>query len=270
MTSRIRFDRVHFRYGGRVVLDRIDLDVPVGSFSALVGSNGAGKTTLLELASGALQPSEGQVTLDGRDLRSVPPRERGRRIAVVPQSLAIAFDYTVRELVALGRTPHFSWFGREGPADRDAIARALSATETEHLAERSVLHISSGERQRVLLALALAQQPDVLLLDEPTANLDVAHQAAILELVREWNRASGLTVLAAIHDLNLATLFFDRVVALSKGRLIADGNPREVVTPRLVAEVFGAEVVVIEHPSEGVPLVALRRRTWSSGEGPDR
>ena len=268
MTAHLRVADLTFGYAGRPVLAGITLDVPPGSVAALIGPNGAGKTTLLRLAGGSLRPTRGRVELNGENLAQVSAGERARRIAVVPQSLAIPFAFTVREFVALGRTPHLHALRGERAADRIAIERALAETDTDRFAARSVLELSGGERQRAILALALAQEPELLLLDEPTANLDVAHQLAILDLVRKLNRARGLTVLAAIHDLNLAALGFDRLLALDRGQIVADGSPREVLTPTLVEAVFGTVVDVIDHPTAPIPLVALRSQAGKVARRP--
>ncbi len=259
MTAHLRLVDVAFRYGPVTVLDSVSLDVPAGTLVALIGANGAGKTTLLNLACGTLRPTRGYVELDQSDLATLPAAQRARRIALVPQSLPIPFAFTVRELVGLGRTPYLHPLRGEQPGDRLAIERALEITDTAHFAHRNVLELSGGERQRVILALALAQEPDLLLLDEPTANLDVAHQIAILELIRDLNRNENLTVLAAIHDLNLASLFFDRIVAIDRGRVVADGPPRAVLTPEVIGMVYGSAVQVIDHPREPVPLVVPLR-----------
>ncbi|HEV8638176.1 MAG TPA: ABC transporter ATP-binding protein [Chloroflexota bacterium] len=259
MTSHLRFVDVGFGYGERPVVEHVSLDLPRGGLTALIGPNGAGKTTLLHLACATLRPGHGRIELDGAELGAIPRSERARRIALVPQSLPIPFAFTVRELVGLGRTPHVRPFRGERRADHEAVERALRATDTARFAGRSVLDLSGGERQRAILALALAQEPELLLLDEPTANLDVAHQLAMLELLRTLNRDGGTMILAAIHDLNLAALYFDRLVVLHRGRIVADGPPRTVLTPELVESVYGSPVEVIDHPSEPVPLVALVR-----------
>ena len=259
MSALLRLVGVGFRYGASPVLEDLSLDLPTGSLAAIIGPNGAGKTTLLGIASGAPRPTTGQVELDGTDLRLVPPKERARRIALVPQALAVPFAFTVRELVGLGRTPYLGTFGGEKHADRRAIERALKLTGTTHFAGRCVLDLSAGERQRVILAVALAQEPDLLLLDEPTANLDVAHQLAFLDVVRVLNRNEGLTVLAAVHDLNLAALAFDRLIALNRGRIVADGSPRSVLTVANIRDLYGRDVAIVEHPTEPLPLVALVR-----------
>ncbi len=257
MSSVLRASDLGFRYTDRDVFDGITLGIGRGEMCALIGPNGAGKSTLLNLFAGSLPPGRGKVTLDGRDVRAYNPAERARRIALVPQAVAIPFAFTVREFVTLGRTPHSSALQGERAVDRAAVERAIERTRTEQFANQSILELSGGERQRVILALALAQEPEILLLDEPTANLDVAQQIAILRLVAELNRNQALTVVAAIHDLNLAALFFPRLIALAGGRVVADGSPSQVLTPPLIESVFGSRVAVIGHPLEPVPLVAL-------------
>ena len=262
MNAKLRFADVSFHYpnaDNQPVLSGITLDLPKGTLAALIGANGIGKSTLLNLACGSLRPTSGNVLLDGSVVASLPPTSRARRIALVPQSVVIPFAFAVRELVGLGRTPHIRLLRGEREADRLAIERAMRLVEVEHLASRNVLELSGGERQRVILAIALAQEPEVLLLDEPTANLDVSHQVAMLDLVRELNEATGLTVLAAIHDLNLAALGFERLIALADRQIIADGSPRSVLTNETIAAVYGSQVQVIRHPTEPVPLVALLR-----------
>jgi iron complex transport system ATP-binding protein len=257
VTGQLRFDAVTFGYGTSSIFDNLSLEVNRGELVALVGPNGAGKTTLLNLGSGTLRPTRGRVSLDGWSLADVDPRHRARSIAMVPQALTIPFAFSVREIVALGRTPFLGRFGREATADRDAIDRAMAETETSGFADRCVLDLSAGERQRVILAMALAQLPELLLLDEPTANLDIAHQVAFLRLVRELSRTRGLTVVAAVHDLNLAALAFDRIVALYGGRIAADGSPSEVIRADTIEAIYGASVHVVDHPTEPVPMVAL-------------
>lgn len=259
MTAKLSFSGVTFGYGGLRVLDDISLDLEPGSLTAVIGANGAGKTTLLNLAGGTRRPELGRVSLDGESLTIFSARERARRIAMVPQTLNVPFAFTVRELVALGRTPYLRPLRGERGDDRQAIDKALDLTDTARFASRTIGDLSGGERQRVILALALAQEPDLLLLDEPTASLDVSHQISVFELVRELNRVNRLTVLAALHDLNLAALYFDRIIALDRGRILADGPPRAVLTAETIAAVYGSPVTILDHPTEPVPLVALVR-----------
>jgi iron complex transport system ATP-binding protein len=250
-------ERVSVGYGAAPVLCDVSLALGRGEMVALLGRNGAGKSTLLRLLSGVLTPSRGTVCLDGVPLARLGHRQVARRQAVVPQEVHVPFAFTVREVVALGRTAHVPFLHGESARDRHAVERALRLLALEPLAARPYNSLSAGERQRAVLAMALAQEPRVLLLDEPTVHLDLAHQLSVLELVRGQNRSEGLAVLAAIHDLNLATLLFDRLVLLKDGHIIADGPPEAVVTAEAVRDVFGTAVAVYHHPTAGVPQITL-------------
>jgi iron complex transport system ATP-binding protein len=224
---------------------------------ALIGPNGAGKSTLLRLAAGVLRPTAGKVLLDDVDLRTLKPREIAKRIAVVPQEGPVPPGMLVQEMVGLGRTPYARWLSGQMAADRRAIEWAMQVAEVTTLADRFVDELSGGERQRVILARALAQQPRLLLLDEPTANLDLHHQVAMLELLRGLTRDQDLGVLAALHDLQLAALYCDRVALLRGGAIVSQGPPEAVLTEPLLLHAFGQRVVLSTHPTHGVPLVAL-------------
>ena len=245
------------RPGSKPVLAGINLRLEAGEVLALIGPNGAGKSTLLRVAAGVLRPAAGRVLLDGRDLSRLTARERARHIAVVAQDGPIPSGLFVREMVSLGRTPYARLLLGPTASDRQAVDWALSAAGVDSLADRFVDELSGGERQRVILARALAQQPRLLLLDEPTANLDLHHQVAMLELVRGLSRDQGLAVLAAVHDLQLAALYCDRVALLSAGEIVSQGAPEAVLTAPLLHEAFGQRVVLSAHPTHGVPLVAL-------------
>jgi iron complex transport system ATP-binding protein len=244
-------------YPGREVLHGIDLAFTGGERVALVGPNGSGKTTLLRTLSGTLRPSSGEIVLDGAPLATLDARARARRIAVVPQTFTTPFAFTAREVAALGRTPYVGTFGRPSPADRAVVERALERTGSLQIADRPLAELSGGERQRAVLAMALAQEGDVLLLDEPTVHLDPAHQRSTLELVGRLAHERGVLVIAVLHDLNLASALADRVVVLEGGRVVADGPPLEVMSAPLVASVFGPGLVV--GAREGVPFVLPER-----------
>jgi iron complex transport system ATP-binding protein len=252
-------------YGDVDVLTDVSLTVERGTFVALVGPNGAGKTTLLRCVNGALDPDSGAVRVDGDDVSRLSSRETSRRVATVPQRTDVAFDFPVRDVVAMGRTPHISRFGVTSEADRTAVEDALARTDVADLTDRSVSAVSGGERQRVLLARALAQDAPVLVLDEPTASLDINHQVRTLELVRELT-AEGRTAIAAIHDLNLAARFCDELVVLADGDVLADGEPEEVLTEATVASAFDTDAAVSRHPVTGATTVtALRTDETVSG-----
>ncbi len=252
------------------MLRGIDLEAEEGQVLALIGPNGSGKSTLLRVASGVIRPSVGRVLVLGMDLRTSSAREVALRVAVVPQDPVVPSSLSVRELVMLGRTPHLTLLGGAGGRDRAAGEWALEATGSASLADRFADELSGGERQRVLLARALAQEPRVLLLDEPTANLDLHHQVAMLDVLRGLARDRGLAAVAALHDLQLAALYCDRVALLAEGRLAGTGTPEQVLTVPLLREAFRQDVALSPHPTHGVPLVALvpngRARRLTSGE----
>mgnify|MGYP001466574125 CR=1 FL=1 len=249
---------IEFAYNGHPVLNQIDLALEQGGLVALLGPNGSGKTTLLKILNGILSPRLGRVTWGGVDLAALGRREVARRIAMVPQELHVPFALTVREMVLLGRTPYIRPLFGESVGDHSAIDHALELTETRALAPRIFGELSGGEQQRVVIAMALAQEPQLLLLDEPTVHLDINHQIEILELIRKLNRERGLTVLATMHDLNLASLYFDRLLLLNAGRIVIEGSPREVLSAERVQAVFGAEVLVQAHPTRAhIPQVVL-------------
>ena len=241
--------------GGVTVFEDVSLTVEEGEFVALVGPNGAGKTTLLQAINGVLTPESGTVRVDGRRVAGCSARERGRLVATVPQDTHVGFDFSVEDIVAMGRTPYHTRFGRtDREADHRAVRRALDRTDTARFADRPVDEVSGGERQRVLLARALAQDTPALLLDEPTASLDVNHQVETLSLVSDL-AASGKAALAAIHDLDLAARFCDRIVVLADGRVLANGSPAEVLDATSLGAAFDADAAVTTHPTTGTPSV---------------
>jgi cytidylate kinase len=247
-------------------LDGVTMHIEPGEFVGVIGPNGAGKTTLLRAISGVVPLHAGSVRVDGRDVARLTPRERARLVAVVPQVEGPPAGFTVREAVGMGRTPHLGRWGGGGAADRAAVEQALRRTRLEELEGRLVETLSGGERQRVLIARALAQEARVLLLDEPTAHLDVAVQLEIMELLAGLP-PSGLTLVAALHDLNLAAAFCARVLLLDRGRVVADGTPEAVLTGALLAPVYAAEFLVRPHPAGGRLLVTVVSRRGSGDEG---
>ncbi|MBI2866621.1 MAG: heme ABC transporter ATP-binding protein [Chloroflexi bacterium] len=248
---------VSFAYDGRAVLDDVSLEVLPGEMVALLGPNGSGKTTLLKVILGLLRPKQGRVFLDGHPVTELSRKHIAQQVAVVPQQFHMPFAFTVEEVVMLGRTPHLRPLVEEGPGDRAWVRAALEISGLGPLAGRPFNELSGGERQKVVMALALAQQPRVLLLDEPVAHLDIRHQAEALEVVQRLNREQGITVVAAMHDLNLACLYFDRLLLLHKGQVFADGTPGQVITTENLEGVFGARVEVVPHPSAPVPCVVM-------------
>ncbi|MGR4881126.1 ABC transporter ATP-binding protein [Streptomyces sp. LARHCF249] len=242
-------------YGDRIVSEDLDLDIPAGQVTALVGPNACGKSTALRALARLLKPAGGAVHLDGEDIAGLSAREFALRLALLPQTPSAPDGISVRDLVARGRTPHQRWWRQWSSSDEAAVDAALAATGSAELATRSIDELSGGQRQRVWIAMALAQHTPVLLLDEPTTYLDLAHQVDVLELVADLNRTEGRTVVMVLHELNLACRYAGHLVAMRDGRLIAAGPPSEIVTPDLVREVFGLEAAVIECPVAGTPLV---------------
>jgi iron complex transport system ATP-binding protein len=262
----LRADRLSYGYATRGTgssgfrLRDVSVDVPRGSFVGILGPNGGGKTTLLGLLAGLLRPHEGRVLLDGRDLVDLSRREIARRIAVVPQETHPAFDYTVMEMVLMGRHPHLGPFAVESPEDVEIGRQALAATGTEAMAERSYTTLSGGEKQRVIIASALAQSPDLLLLDEPTASLDLAYQLEIASLLARLNRERGVTMVLATHDLNLAAALCTHVVMIRGGAVLAEGATADVLTSSGVRDLYGVEADVRFHPDAGhLTVVPIRR-----------
>lgn len=241
-------------FGDVPVVSGVDLRVERGSIVGLVGPNGAGKTTVLRAIKGTLSPGAGEVLLDGDPAESLSAREAGRRVASVPQETSLAFDFRVRQIVEMGRTPHLGRFDGHGPDDERAVREAMDAGGVARFADRAITEVSGGERQRVLLARALAQETPSLLLDEPTASLDVNHAVRTLELVRRLVD-DGRAALAAIHDLDMAARYCDEIVVLANGGVRAAGPPEDVLTAGTLRDAFDAEAFVGENPATGSPTV---------------
>ncbi|WP_405379099.1 MULTISPECIES: ABC transporter ATP-binding protein [Streptomyces] len=242
-------------YGARPVVEDLDLALPPGRITAIVGANACGKSTLLRALARLLAPRSGAVHLDGRDVHAMPTRELARRLGILPQSPIAPEGLTVRDLVTRGRSPHQTWWRQWSNADERAVHDALAATGLTELAGRTVDELSGGQRQRAWIAMAVAQDTPVLLLDEPTTYLDLAHQIDVLDLVTDLNRNEGRTIAMVLHDLNQASRYADHLVALKAGRIVAAGPPGEVITEETVTDVFALTCRVTADPITGTPLV---------------
>ncbi len=259
MTQRLSADAVTLRYGERTISQDLSLAIPDGSFTVIVGPNACGKSTLLRALSRLLVPVAGQVILDGRHISQFPAKEVARRLGLLPQSAVAPEGITVADLVARGRYPHQSFLRQWTDADEQAVAEAMQATDVAALSDRLLDELSGGQRQRVWIAMVLAQQTPILLLDEPTTFLDIAHQIELMELLADLNDA-GRTVVAVLHDLNQACRYASHLIAMRDGRIAAQGAPGAIFTEQLVQEVFGLPAVIIADPVSGTPLVVPRGR----------
>lgn len=253
----IRVQDISLGYGHKAALERLNFQVKAGEMVGLIGPNGCGKSTVIRALSRVISPLSGRIAFDGQNLVSLSRKELARRLAVVPQLPLLPSAFTAFEIVLMGRNPHLGLFQYEGPEEMALVWTAMRKTGTQALAARRVGELSGGEIQSLLIARALAQQTPAILLDEPTANLDIGRQVEVLELIRGLCRTDNLAVLAALHDLNLAAQYCDRLLLLNDGHLFAEGTPSQVITADNIAAVYGAESCVYTHPANGLPCVLL-------------
>jgi iron complex transport system ATP-binding protein len=253
----LRLDKVSLGYGKRTVLHSISLETKPGEVLGIVGPNGSGKSTLIRGITRLISPSSGQIFLDGQNIASMSRLALAQLVAVVPQNPALPELFTALEVVLMGRTPHLGLLKYEGEKDLAIVQRAMEATKTLDFAERRVGELSGGERQRLIIARALAQEPKIILLDEPTANLDINYQIETLNLARQLCLEQKLIVMTTLHDLNLAAQYCDRLVMLSNGGIYCHGAPRMVINAQTIKEVYGAEVYVYPHPVNGLPATLI-------------
>jgi iron complex transport system ATP-binding protein len=247
-------DNLTLAYDQAAVIDGLSVTIPAGRITALVGPNGCGKSTLLRGIARLLAPRSGAAYLDGKAIHRMPTRELAKQLGILPQSPVAPEGLTVRELVAQGRYPHQAWFQQWAADDETAVAKALALTGMAELADRPVDALSGGQRQRAWIAMTLAQETPIILLDEPTTFLDLAHQIEVLQLLERLNRDEGRTIVMVVHDLNHATRHASHLLALRAGEVVAEGAPSAVVTPALLRTVFGVEAEVVADPRTGVPL----------------
>ncbi|WP_321832069.1 ABC transporter ATP-binding protein [Thalassovita sp.] len=245
-------------YGDHTVLSGINVSLPPGKFTAILGHNGCGKSTLLKSLAGMMPVKRGSVTLEGQPIKSFATKALARQVSYLAQGAVAPEGLSVAELVAQGRYPHRKIFASWNAADTDAVERALSLTATKDLSDRPLQELSGGQRQRAWIAMTLAQEGRIVLLDEPTSFLDPAHQLEVLSLVRRLIRDEGTTVAAVLHDLNHAAQFADHIILLKAGQLLAEGSPQEVVTPDILRDAFGLDVEILRHPQTGAPICVPR------------
>ncbi|MGW7351307.1 ABC transporter ATP-binding protein [Streptomyces sp. NPDC054784] len=265
----LRAHELRLAYDGKPVVDGLDLAVPPGRITAIVGANACGKSTLLRALARLLTPRAGAVRLDGRALQAVPARELARRLGILPQGPVAPEGLTVIDLVNRGRSPHQTWWRQWSRADEEAVHGALAATGMTELAHRPVDELSGGQRQRAWIAMAVAQGTPVLLLDEPTTYLDLAHQIDVLDLITDLNRSEERTVVMVLHDLNQACRYADHVIAMKHGRIVAEGAPNEVITAETVEDVFSLRCRVGTDPVSGTPLVLPMGRHHGAAAAPE-
>ena len=252
-------DQLSLGYNSSIAVDRVTTELPPGQITAIIGPNGCGKSTLLRGLARLLDPVHGRVHLDGTELAKVPARTLARELGLLPQQPIAPDGITVADLVGRGRHPHQRWFRQWSADDEEAVAAAMAATGVAQLAESPIDQLSGGQRQRVWIALALAQDPEIMLLDEPTTYLDLAHQIDVLDLLDSLNRRFGRTIVLVLHDLNMASRYAHHLLAMRDGALVTQGPPADVVTPEMVRTIFGVEATVITDPVAGTPLVLPHR-----------
>ncbi len=258
--SELRTERLTLAYDTTPIVSDLTLAIPDGRITALIGPNACGKSTLLRGLARLMRPRTGAVYLDGREIHRYPTREVALRLGLLPQAPSAPEGLTVEDLVARGRYPHQTWFRQWSVEDEAAVERAMRLTRTDVLRDRSVDELSGGQRQRAWIAMALAQETDLMLLDEPTTYLDLAHQIEVLDLLHELNEQEGRTIVIVVHDLNQAARYADHLVAMRDGRIKVVGRPSDVVTEAMVRDVFGVDARVVPDPVTGTPLVLPRSR----------
>jgi iron complex transport system ATP-binding protein len=266
----LRLIEAVYLVNGSSVLQGIDIEFRPGRFYGIIGPNGVGKSTLLRLLSGIEKPDVGEALLDDVAVAAIPRKELARKLAVLQQGGLAAVAFTVREIVEMGRFPYQGWLGGERADPGPLIDEALQVMGLTELQHRRLHQLSGGERQRVALAKLMVQQPDILLLDEPTTYLDIGYQIQLLDTVRLWQRRDGLLSIAVLHDLNLAALYCDELIALHQGKVLARGVPSDVLVPSIIETMYDAKAIVIPHPDNGIPQIVLRPGESNGSDTNDR
>lgn len=262
----LSIENISAGYDGELVLRDVSMEAQTGRFIGLIGPNGSGKTTLLRVISGILAPKAGRVFLQGTKLEKISRRNLARTLTCLSQDISLDLSFTVRQITLMGRTPYLSKIAKETRKDFEIADRAMELADVLHLADRPITAISGGERQRALIAMCLAQQPKVLLLDEPTSHLDIAHQLSALDLIRKLNRRNGMTVVAVFHDLNLAAEYCDKLFVLYSGGIEVSGPPDKVLTSDMISKVYGAKVRTCRNSASGKPHIMLTAGMNTAGQ----
>ncbi|HIE06378.1 MAG TPA: ABC transporter ATP-binding protein [bacterium (Candidatus Stahlbacteria)] len=245
-----------FSYFDHPVINDISFSIEKGDFVGIIGPNGAGKSTLLRLLANILKGQSGSIQIDGRDLDSFRREDLARLVGFIPQETHFSLNFRVFDVILQGRYPHLGFFKIEDLNDNRIVDEAIQRTRISHLSDKQILDISSGERQMVVITRAVAQRPEILLLDEPTSFLDIKHQVEIMNLLKDLNR-EGITIIVVVHDLNLAGLFCGRLLLINQGRIAASGSPAEIITPEMIKKIYGVDVVGVNHPTAGLPQILL-------------
>ncbi len=256
--NEIFLDQVGFAYDGKRVLDRLTAKIPSRDFAGIIGPNGAGKSTLLRLMCRIFKSDTGQVTLQGRSIDEYSQKDLAKILAVLPAETFISYDFTVEEIVRMGRSPHLNFWSEGGEKDEKIVETSIKAVGISHLSDRSIHSLSSGERQMVFLAQAMAQQPKILLLDEPTVHLDIRHQLQIFQILKDWNASDDLTIVVISHDINVASLYCKRLILMHEGKIKMEGTPKEVITEKNINEVYGISTKVVTDPETGIPSILFK------------
>lgn len=254
LVSRLYTEQVEIRYSDQIVVDNLNLSIPTGKTTALIGANGSGKSTILKTLARIMKPYGGTVYLDGKSIHQEPTKKIAKQLAILPQNPTAPDGLTIYELVSYGRFPHQSGFGTLNKEDKEIIAWAIEVTGLNEIYDRPINQLSGGQRQRAWIAMALAQQTDILLLDEPTTFLDMAHQLEVLELLERLNRDEKRTIVMVVHDLNHASQYAQQIVAIKQGKVVAEGTPKQVITKEVLQEVFGVEADILTDSRSGLPI----------------